>query len=152
MRRLFLLFVALIGLASCTKDKIDTSSGIDNDIKTVRFNFNVKPQSNINTRSIDIGTYHDDEIERLDVYIYGSDHILIEHVILEDDDLQKMYYEELRPHGDVRYYLFVANLNAACAEYLEQTKSNYLEDWYGYIPYSLNYKPGRPVMGGSAYV
>ena len=152
MRRLFLLIGVVGGLASCVKDEIDASFRSDSEMKTVKFNFNVKPQANINTRSIDIGTYQDDEIERLDIFIYGSDYILIEHMILEDDDLQNMCYEELHPQGDVRYYLFVANLNAACAEYLEQTKSNYLEDWYGYIPYSLNYKPGKPVMGGSAYV
>ena len=152
MRRLFLLMGVVIGLASCVKDEVDASFRSDSEMKTVKFNFNVKPQANINTRSIDIGTYQDDEIERLDIFIYGSDYILIEHVILEDDDLQNMCYEELHPQGDVRYYLFVANLNAACAEYLEQTKSNYLEDWYSYIPYSLNYKPGKPVMGGSAYV
>ena len=109
MRRLFLLMGVVIGLASCVKDEVDASFRSDSEMKTVKFNFNVKPQANINTRSIDIGTYQDDEIERLDIFIYGYDYILIEHVILEDDDLQNMCYEELHPQGDVRYYLFVAN-------------------------------------------
>lgn len=152
MKRLFLLLGAVIGLASCVKDEVGASFGSGNEMKTVTFSFDVKPQANINTRSIDIGTYQDDEIERLDIYVYGEDKVLIDHKVLSGDEIEGEVYSESLPEKNKRTYLFVANLSEICAEYLAQNTSDHLENWYGYIPYSINFQLNKPIMGGSAYV
>ena len=151
MKKLALLMGVIFGVASCVKEASGPSLEMGNSIKTVSFSFNVKPQADIETRSIDIGTYQDDEIERLDIYVYGEDKVLIEHVTLSGNAIDGEVYSESLVEKSRRTYLFVANLDAACAEYLAQNTSDHLENWYGYIPYSENYKPNKPVMGGTAY-
>ena len=150
MKKLALLMGVIFGVASCVKEASGPSLEMGNSIKTVSFSFNVKPQADIETRSIDIGTYQDDEIERLDIYVYGEDKVLIEHVTLSGNAIDGEVYSESLVEKSKRTYLFVANLDAACAEYLAQNTSDHLENWYGYIPYSENYKPNKPVMGGTA--
>ena len=150
MKRIILLAGIIIGLSSCVKDNIVPPDNGTEDIKTVTFNFNIKEQDDKCTKSINIGTYADDEIERMDIYVYGDDNILIDHLSYTGDNLDGMTYQESLPQSNKRVYLFIANLDETCAQYLEQNTSKQLANWYGYIPYSINYKPNRPIMGGSA--
>ena len=61
MKKLALLMGVIFGVASCVKEASGPSLEMENSIKTVSFSFNVKPQADIETRSIDIGTYQDDD-------------------------------------------------------------------------------------------
>ncbi len=155
--RFILMAVTAVGFISCMKDnsipQINDNNNDNNNVKTVTFNFNIKKQGHPYTKSIDIGTYSDDEIERLDIYIYGDDSNLLNHIVLKGAELQEPHYTESAPEDSERGYLFIANLNEVCAEYLEQFDVIQLTRYEGcYIPLSVNHKPNKPVMGGTAMI
>lgn len=160
MKRLMILFAALSGMlaVACNKEVEPMGSGLDNENSNadedVIATIYIDAVNPVSTRAVDTDQGEDNSISSIDLYIFDEDGNNLEHYALSEKELSDRKMHIQRKSGVTEYYLFLANIDCATAEWLAGLKAgDFSDSKKGHIPLSAgNFRGVVLPMGGSAKV